>query len=417
VKGPQRVSPGNIQYLSLAGGGGKGVTYLGAIKALELYKVLPIDIDKTDSNQIKGISGASAGAITALFLAMGATSEDIRSILSEPKDFTAFFDKPDVGLYRSVDGQNQPATKSDAPPGQRGIDFIQARLKGNRTMGLLADTFADLATSIFGIRDNLIVQKILTAPDHYLYNLLFDRGLFPGFAQRNFFARAIGIRLAKKIFEHTRGVIPSSINGGNVNFEQFSKFTGVDLVITGANVTTRRPAVFSRRHTPKFPVAEAVGISMNLPLLFKPVLVEAEVAVSNFNSDPKAYQGRWVDGGLLNNFPLHAFDYQQPPVSKDHPEYRPLHPKMLGLRLTDGPGRPRPKPSDNILKQHLSDVLETTLYPANEGQILTPQEMAQTIPLWTYDLDTTDFAPPTSASAKPIENAERVVMRYLSGTE
>ena len=60
--------------------------------------------------------------------------------------------------------------------------------------------------------------------------------------------------------------------------------TGVDLVITGANITKHKPSVFSSRHTPLFPVAEAVGISMNLPFLFKPVHVEANVPVGPLNS-------------------------------------------------------------------------------------------------------------------------------------
>lgn len=74
--------PHNVHYLALEGGGGKGVTYLGAIRALERLGVLPIDINRPGQNQIRGISGASAGAITALVLAMGADSAELARILS-----------------------------------------------------------------------------------------------------------------------------------------------------------------------------------------------------------------------------------------------------------------------------------------------------------------------------------------------
>lgn len=293
--------PEAVQYLSLEGGGGKGVTYLGAIRTLEKFKVLPIDITKPGSNQIKGISGASAGAITALLLAMGVTSNKIQEILSKPETFTGFFDGPSVGIYRSVDRNNKPAMKQDSPPGMPPLDFIRSRVD---RIGRWADLVAVFARLAGGHVQDPIAKRLVRYPEQYLYNLIFDRGLFPGFAPRHFLAGAISAYLSKKFLEYTRGVISSSPNGGDINFELFYKFTGVDLVITGANVTTHRPAVFSRRHTPKFPVAEAVGISMNLPLLFKPVLIESEVPVGELNRDAKAYQGLWVDGGLLNNFPL-----------------------------------------------------------------------------------------------------------------
>jgi len=102
-----KIKPEDVHYLAFEGGGGKGVTYLGAIMALEDLKVLPIDIDKPEKNQIKGISGASAGAITALLLGLGYTSADMGNLLSEPKIFNDFFDKPDkLGRYRSVSRKN-----------------------------------------------------------------------------------------------------------------------------------------------------------------------------------------------------------------------------------------------------------------------------------------------------------------------
>ena len=106
-----------------------------------------------------------------------------------------------------------------------------------------------------------------------------------------------------------------------MSFSNFVATTGVDLVITGTNITKQKPGVFSMRHTPNFPIAEAVGISMNIPVLFKPVFVEADVPVkidpktkTKYNEKADDYRGNWVDGGVLNNFPLHAFDFLSPHV-------------------------------------------------------------------------------------------------------
>src|SRR4051794_925896 len=109
----------DIQYLAFEGGGGKGVAFLGAINALESLKVLPIKRKGDGENQIKGISGASAGAITALFLAMGVKAEDLKKILSRPQDFKGFFDKAEPGIYRSVNSKNEAGSKSDADTGGR----------------------------------------------------------------------------------------------------------------------------------------------------------------------------------------------------------------------------------------------------------------------------------------------------------
>jgi len=60
----------DVRYLCFQGGGGKGAVYLGALDALEYKKLLPI----VPAGQIKGICGASAGAITALLVACGFTA-------------------------------------------------------------------------------------------------------------------------------------------------------------------------------------------------------------------------------------------------------------------------------------------------------------------------------------------------------
>jgi hypothetical protein len=164
-------------------------------------------------------------------------------------------------------------------------------------------------------------------------------------------------------------------------------------------------------------VAEAVGISMNLPVLFKPVTVEANVPVGPLNRRADDYHGMWVDGGILNNFPLHAFDYLMPPVSPRYPGFKPLHSNMLGMRLTDGPekhGPASPPGRIDILKEHLGNIMGTVLFPSEEGQIRSVEERSQTIDLYTYDLETTEFAPPPSKSATPVAEAERAVRKYFN---
>ncbi len=63
----------NIDYIAMEGGGGKGIVYLGAIRALEMKGKLPLDKNSktNNANSLKGMGGSSAGAITTYILALG----------------------------------------------------------------------------------------------------------------------------------------------------------------------------------------------------------------------------------------------------------------------------------------------------------------------------------------------------------
>src|SRR5829696_2044705 len=93
---PSPLKKDDVRYLAFEGGGGKGVTYLGAIQALEDLKVLPID-KPPGKNRILGIAGASAGAITALVLALGYSAANLKTLLEDQDKFNSFFDGPNPG--------------------------------------------------------------------------------------------------------------------------------------------------------------------------------------------------------------------------------------------------------------------------------------------------------------------------------
>jgi NTE family protein len=105
-----------------------------------------------------------------------------------------------------------------------------------------------------------------------------------------------------------------------------------DLYTTGTNLTLQRTQVFGYETHPTMRVADAVRISMSIPLYFRAVLLDADSKV--IQGRPKSGQPTQVlvDGGLLANYPLHIFD---------HPQFMPAglppgttaNPETLGLRL------------------------------------------------------------------------------------
>lgn len=403
----------------MEGGGGKGITYLGAIRALEKLEVLPLPIDRVGGNQIEGISGASAGAIMALLVAMGLNSKQIESIIYDAQEFMSFFDAPAVGQMRLVDEHGCPDVYYNIPPGRDPKEIIREKMDQIFGYRKLISTTAFFLNRMGKGKDEPLLQKLLEFPEEYAYNLIFDRGLFPGLAVSRFFHR--------KMYEYLEPALRQVLGGNEVNctpensgitFDLFYQLTGVDLVLTGANITTNKAAVFSKQHTPDFLVAEAVSISMNLPALFKPVKVVTEVPPRG-TMPPVDYQGLWVDGGILNNFPLHAFDDRIPPISPRFPHLRPLNPAMLGLRLAEGgpnsSNLPEVSPDMTFqtLSNYLGGILNTALYPSGSGQIRTPDEAMQTIDLYTYELDLFDFAPPPELRDEPIAKAEAAVLEYF----
>ena len=110
-----------------------------------------------------------------------------------------------------------------------------------------------------------------------------------------------------------------------------------DLYTTGTNLTQQRVQVFSYETTPTMRVADAVRISMSIPLYFRAVLLDAQNNVITGTPAPGQPVQVLVDGGLLANYPVDLFDYPRylPAGSPAAPDAHGhvFNPETLGLRL------------------------------------------------------------------------------------
>lgn len=86
----------------------------------------------------------------------------------------------------------------------------------------------------------------------------------------------------------------------NATFKDFQHFGHKDLYVVSANMSKLKVSVFSAETTPDFPVAQAVRMSMSIPLYFE---------VMRFDGVNIGKGDYYVDGGLLMNYPLHLFDH------------------------------------------------------------------------------------------------------------
>ncbi len=461
--------PLDVGYLVFQGGGGKGVAYAGALKALEEMGILPIRAGA--NSHLKGIAGTSAGAISALMLAMGYTSDEIdERFLSDPDMFTVFFDGPDNDSYRIVSAFNSPGrsersvhinvneTFADflnhigefslknpalrivgvtimalinkhsgfhsllgrpAPEGlllifksldQSLRDTLGGRIVGslgqNDIAGAIVDMYLEILKYVLFLflfdsdEANAALKKLGEHKNQYLYNLFFDLGLFPGFTVREFFQKQITLRFKELYAE-------KNIQGGTLNFKDFYELTGCNLIFTGVNVSKNHFQFFSKDHTPDFSVAEAAAISMNIPIVFKPIRVLR-----------RDLEGLWIDGGTVNNLPLHAFDYLEKPelLTRFNEElYAYLHSKVLAISLIDYlPGEEPVNEGSNYfpIAGFIKNLLEV-MWDPNESQIKREIEREQIIQIPYGGLSTLNFAPSEELKEEPIRRAYKLVMEYF----
>lgn len=442
-----------------------------------------------EGRPFRGVCGASAGAITAFMLAIGMDSYEIDQALAELhpviidpgglKDDSQelwsaaenFFDSPDpvtarvfrpkeIGEPRSTyKWENKPEVLTILKKWGRGFvadtlhqyffPFTKPLRRSYsivKRLLLLGDLNSERQLSIgFAPNPLGIVPPVLPYPTTrpvefkhhdnaatYLHSLLLNRGLFSGVAAREFFRRLIKERLPAAHFKAHKGAVPLD---PDMSFMEFYNVTGVDLVVTGVNISRREPRYFSVWHTPNFPVVEAVALSMSIPLVFKPMYIEGGVRKGDTPQNI-AYQGLYVDGGMLNNYPVRAFDtiekrntlsngeplrYRNVDVGTFGGVFIAVDPRegtggnepFLGFRLVDM-GRPNVPPDqeqvvepsikfDDIFSSGgnarvgidlIKDLFYTFLYPANSGQVRYANDRSRTIPLNVHGLDLLDFAHP-----------------------
>ena len=106
-----------------------------------------------------------------------------------------------------------------------------------------------------------------------------------GWNKGDFFHKWIGEQIAKKL------------ESPNATFKDLETAGKPKLYVYGTNLGTRFGEVFSFEHTPTMRIADAVRMSMSIPLFF--------AAVRNARDDV------YVDGGVLNNYPIKLFDREK----------------------------------------------------------------------------------------------------------
>lgn len=106
-------------------------------------------------------------------------------------------------------------------------------------------------------------------------------------------------------------VIKQKTGNADITFEQMHQQGFKDLYVTGTCLNKQRAVILSYTSYPKMKVRDAIRISAGIPLYFEAIFMDSS---GNIVNHPKQKQGLdiMVDGGFLENFPLHVFDEAGP---------------------------------------------------------------------------------------------------------
>jgi predicted acylesterase/phospholipase RssA len=340
------------QYdLIFEGGGAKGSTFVGALRAF--YE---------KGYQPRRLIGTSAGAISATLLAAGFTPEEMLAAVNERLNgkprFATFMDTPTINDFSPEDKQASVMMelfqRADVP-------FIPDKLEASF--------------------DRLFIDALLKLP-HYrqLFCFIECGGLFAG----DKFLEWLQEKLAQKGFN------------ADVTFAEFHAKTGNDLSLVTSDTDGVEMLVLNHRTAPDCPVTWAVRMSMSIPFVWREVVWQSSWG-SYLGKDITGH--RIVDGGVLSNFPIALVDNQP-----EQGSYEQLvmgdtvanDAGTIGLLIDEAlavAGQPK-KPSTKFITdfktaQRVIRLIDTMTGGHDNVEILTHEQLVCRLPAQGYG--TTEF--------------------------
>ncbi len=375
-----------IENLVFEGGGAKGVVYVGAIQALEDNHVL---------GEVKRVGGSSAGSITAMLLAVGYTSDEIKYILTEVLDMKSLMDQR---------CQWDPKVK-----GPKGIPVgISTIINVFKHKGAFkGDKFRE-------VMKELLADKLKNRIEAYLkekYADLFEEER--AFSKKNNFdevmtQRRIDVFLKEKYeqyldqheIDELGAVTFGQLKKINDEFKDYPKIKGFDLYVTGTRLTDGSLKVFSHETDANMPVFEGVAISSCFPGGFEPVY----------------YKGHYYcDGGVADNAPLKMFD--KPAYLSHGINEAGVNPCTLGF-LVDSKKEIEQRwgVDDGDLNQHVSfkNYLGQIMhaYHSRLEELKAKHDM-NLIQIYDVDIDTMQLDIPTEKVLRAIKEGADTTQAYL----
>ncbi|HYJ21745.1 MAG TPA: patatin-like phospholipase family protein [Solirubrobacterales bacterium] len=150
------------------------------------------------------------------------------------------------------------------------------------------------------------------------------------------------------------------------------------------------------------PVADAVRMSMGIPMYFKPWPWRSQA-----DGKDKGKEHLIVDGGVLSNFPVWIFD------SDGEPPWPTFGLMLVEPELRATPGANQPTAADTGLVTYVKD-LASTMMEAHDRMYLQNDTFARTIPIPTLGVRTTEFDLPPEKADALFESGRQAAVDFLA---
>lgn len=221
-------------------------------------------------------------------------------------------------------------------------------------------------------------------------------------------------------------LIRKKLDNENATFNDFRNGDCLDLYLVGTNLSTRFAEVFSYEHTPRMRVVDAVRISMSIPLFFAAVR-------------DKIRDDVYVDGGVLNNYPVKLFDREKYLVGEDQDvhavdteyyasanESAPqtsskyvFNKQTLGFKLDSGQEiavfRDGAEPVHTKIDDFFdyAQALVKTILSAQDNRHLHSDDWARTVYINTIGVSSTDFDIANATKKRLVEEGSKGTQKYF----
>lgn len=190
-------------------------------------------------------------------------------------------------------------------------------------------------------------------------------------------------------------ILKKLVGCSKITFAQAYALNGRQLIITGTSLTLQQPVYFSHLNYPNMPIATALRISCSIPFVFPPVEWGGDM---------------WVDGGLLDNYPMRAFHINR---IDSNDVYIP-HTTLGVMLLNDRETRRTPAEKPTTLHQYVSAVT-VCLAERTQSCYLEPEDWDRSIKVNVGWIKTTQFDMNDQQRTRLVDAGYEATAEYFSG--
>jgi len=290
--------------------------------------------------------------------------------------------------------------------GVKGITFV-GNLLALQDLDILKTVTRFCGTSAGSIAATLLALKF--TPNEMLnilgeldFNKLFTDDEWV-ITQAYDFTTKWGLCPGKDMMDLLAKLVEEKTGNPDTTFSELYELTGNDLVIVATNQSYARAEYLCKHNTPELPIRIAVRMSVSIPFIFEPY----------YHLENKCY---YVDGGIVENYALTAFDGEYPGDTKAILNQCKPNPKTLGMFLLTNQEtldfQLIPKQEFTTFYEYAASFINTFMVN-NDRRHLLPGFFSRTIVSFVPDYPLTTFQLTPAQKQELVEIGKSSAFKYF----